>query len=215
MNIVLDRHVAQLATKLKTLRASACICAYRFPNTSHTRYFSQFRPRMANLNVEIPSLKLNDGTSIPLVSPWQSYICIQLTDGGRLAMGVGLSASCIRVEPLRYMNGQVLTGATRVTAGTAWYKSNADGGIDRKLIDATKAAIKLGYYHLDGAEIYNTEEEIGIAIQESKVPREKLFVTTKVITNIKDIPNAINMSLKKLQLDYVDLSVALCLIIRT
>ncbi|KAL8692178.1 MAG: hypothetical protein Q9224_004012 [Gallowayella concinna] len=115
---------------------------------------------MANLDLQIPTLKLNDGTTIPLV-------------------GYG--------------------------TGTAWYKSNGGSGIDRGLVDATKTAIKLGYYHLDGAEVYNTEPELGIAIKESKVVREKLFVTTKVITNIKDISNAIDTSLKKLQLDYVDL----------
>ena len=53
--------------------------------------------------------------------------------------------------------------------------------------------------------MYNTEEELGDAIKRSKVPREKLFVTTKVITNIQDIPNAIDTSLKKLGLSYVDL----------
>ena len=68
-----------------------------------------------------------------------------------------------------------------------------------------KTAIKLGYHHLDGAEVYNTERELGLAINESGVEREKLFVTTKVVTNIADISNAINSSLEKLQLSYVDL----------
>ena len=89
--------------------------------------------------------------------------------------------------------------------GTAWYKSDPNASTDKKLIEAIKMAIGMGYHHLDGAEVYNTEPELGQAIKESKVPREKLYVTTKVITNIEDIPNAINTSLKKLGLDYVDL----------
>ncbi|KAJ6127467.1 hypothetical protein N7523_003079 [Penicillium sp. IBT 18751x] len=88
--------------------------------------------------------------------------------------------------------------------GTAWYKT-ADSGPNRELVEAAKSAVNLGFRHLDGAEVYGTEEELGHAIRECGLPRETLFVTTKVITNIADIPSAIDCSLKKLGLDYVDM----------
>lgn len=61
---------------------------------------------------------------------------------------------------------------------------------------------------MDTAEAYGTETELGLAIKESGVAREKLFVTTKVSKSITDIPNAIDRSLKKLQLSFVDLYVS-------
>ena len=66
-------------------------------------------------------------------------------------------------------------------------------------------SIDLGFRHQDGAEVYKTETELGTAISQSGAARNKLFVTTKVITNISDIPTALKTSLKKLQLNYVDL----------
>jgi diketogulonate reductase-like aldo/keto reductase len=89
--------------------------------------------------------------------------------------------------------------------GTAWYKKDASGPLDKKLVEATKKAIETGYMHLDGAELYNTEPELGRAIKDSKMAREKLFVSTKVLLNIADIPAALDASLKKLGLDYIDL----------
>ncbi|KAL1311106.1 hypothetical protein AAFC00_001311 [Neodothiora populina] len=89
--------------------------------------------------------------------------------------------------------------------GTAWYKTGDESQIDQTCIDATKMAVGLGYHLLDGAEVYKTEPELGTAIKECGVDRSKLFVTTKVMLNMSDIKGSLQSSLKKLQLDYVDL----------
>lgn len=67
-------------------------------------------------------------------------------------------------------------------------------------------ALKNGYKHIDTAAIYGNEEEVGQAIKDSGVPRESLFITTKLWNDLhRNVEKALNTSLKKLQLDYVDL----------
>lgn len=69
-------------------------------------------------------------------------------------------------------------------------------------------ALKSGYIHIDTAAVYGNEESVGRAIKDSGIPREKLFITTKLWnTNItyEDACNAIEESLRKLDLEYVDL----------
>lgn len=71
-----------------------------------------------------------------------------------------------------------------------------------------RKAIDLGYRHIDTAMIYENEEPVGKAIRESGVERADFFVTTKLwIDDIKNdnAQNALDTSLSKLGLDYVDL----------
>ncbi|WQF81746.1 Putative aldo/keto reductase, aldo-keto reductase, NADP-dependent oxidoreductase [Colletotrichum destructivum] len=89
--------------------------------------------------------------------------------------------------------------------GTANYKSGG-ASFDDKIVDYTVQAIKVGYRHLDGAEVYGNEEELGAAIKKAGVPREKLFVTTKISgTKKQDTEESFKRSLEKLGLEYVDL----------
>ncbi|KAJ0277666.1 hypothetical protein COL940_007645 [Colletotrichum noveboracense] len=49
-----------------------------------------------------------------------------------------------------------------------------------KVKDAVKLALSLGYRHIDGANVYGNEKDIGEAIKESGIPREEIFVTSKL-----------------------------------
>lgn len=74
--------------------------------------------------------------------------------------------------------------------------------------DAVKTALDIGYRHIDTAQIYENEAEVGKALVASPVQREAIFLTTKIWTsNFKknDVKSSFEESLKKLQSDYVDL----------
>lgn len=74
--------------------------------------------------------------------------------------------------------------------------------------DAVYNAIKIGYRSIDTAEAYGNEEAVGKAIKRSGVPREELFITTKLwISNVsyEKAKIAFQKSLDRLGLDYIDL----------
>ena len=74
--------------------------------------------------------------------------------------------------------------------------------------NAVKWAIEAGYRHIDTAAIYGNEVSVGKAIKDSGIPRSDIFVTTKLWNEDQRSDNqlnAIDESLKRLGLDYVDL----------
>ncbi|MEB3751316.1 MULTISPECIES: aldo/keto reductase [Geobacillus] len=73
---------------------------------------------------------------------------------------------------------------------------------------AVRTALEMGYRHIDTAAFYENEEGVGQAIRESGIPREQVFVTTKVWNTDQGYETtlkAFDKSLKKLGFDYVDL----------
>jgi diketogulonate reductase-like aldo/keto reductase len=79
---------------------------------------------------------------------------------------------------------------------------------DKACIEATRTALRVGYRHIDTAQIYGNEAEVGTGIQESDVSRSDIFLTTKVWTDKfhqGDLEKSVDESLVKLKTDYVDL----------
>ncbi len=76
----------------------------------------------------------------------------------------------------------------------------------RAAYDAVRVALETGYRHLDTATAYANEAEVGRAIRDSGVPREEIFVTTKLpAENAGRERSTIEASLRDLGLDQVDM----------
>lgn len=71
---------------------------------------------------------------------------------------------------------------------------------------ATRMAFELGYRHIDTAQIYGNEAEIGRAIRDSGLPRAEIFLTTKIAPShlrAADVRRSHEESLQRLGLDQV------------
>ena len=81
---------------------------------------------------------------------------------------------------------------------------------NNKAADAVKAAINIGYRHIDTAQAYMNEAGVGEGIRKCGVSRDEIFVTTKVAAEHKDYKSAmdgIDGSLKEMGLDYIDMMI--------
>lgn len=68
-------------------------------------------------------------------------------------------------------------------------------------------ALEYGYRSVDTAQCYGNEHEVGLACRKSGIPREKLFITTKLwaCRGYSDTLRSIDSSLRRLNMDYIDL----------
>jgi methylglyoxal/glyoxal reductase len=77
-----------------------------------------------------------------------------------------------------------------------------------EVVRCVKHALELGYRSIDTASIYKNERGVGQAIRESDIPREEIFLTTKVWNDVQRARRtlaAFEDSLERLRVDYVDL----------
>jgi diketogulonate reductase-like aldo/keto reductase len=70
---------------------------------------------------------------------------------------------------------------------------------------AVEWALEAGYRHIDTASVYRNEQSVGAALRRSGLPREQVFVTTKLMPAHPSAARELDKSLKRLSLDYVDL----------
>lgn len=95
-------------------------------------------------------------------------------------------------------------GVTIPRLGLGMYRSPKG----RKSVSTVLHALHFGYRHVDTAALYNNEREVGEAVKECGIPREQIFITTKLWNDDHGYDKALRAfekSMKELDLDYIDL----------
>ena len=78
-------------------------------------------------------------------------------------------------------------------------------GRGRETEQAVEWALEAGYRHIDTAAMYRNEQSVGAALARSGLPREQVFVTTKLMPDAPSAARELEKSLERLGFDYVDL----------
>lgn len=137
------------------------------------------------------------------------HIVTQPAPGGNTADGGPQAASNIKsvagVPLVRLNNGVMMP---RFGLGTQ-VQSMESASMRQQLNETVRgmviSALQSGYRHLDDAMFYYNERGTGWGIKESGIPREQIWVTSKISGNLADAQNAFNGMLQRLQVDYIDL----------
>jgi diketogulonate reductase-like aldo/keto reductase len=104
-----------------------------------------------------------------------------------------------------------LTGTYQLNGGTTipklgfgtWLLKEGD-----ECYDAVAAALEAGYRHIDTARAYHNEASVGRAVRDSGIPREEIFITSKVPAEAKSYDAAVEqfaITMREIGLDYLDL----------
>ena len=123
------------------------------------------------------------------------------SDGGPQAVSNITSVSGV---PLVRLNNGVMM--PRFGLGTQ--VQSMEGANQRQQLNETVrgmviSALRSGYRHLDDAMFYYNERGAGWGIKESGIPREEIWVTSKISGDLADAQNAFEGMLKRLQVDYI------------
>lgn len=105
------------------------------------------------------------------------------------------------LRPLGEHGVELASGTTMPLLGLGTWQARG-----RDAVEAVRSALEVGYRHIDTATMYGNEREIGLALAERVVPREDVFVTTKLPQgNAGRERETLAASLAALAVDYVDL----------
>ena len=114
------------------------------------------------------------------------------------------TALCLCVNAVEVPNIELNNGTKIPQLGLGTFML-AEGEGESEAYTATLTAIKAGYRHIDTAQAYGNERAVGRAIKDSGIDRKNIFLSTKIWASEYENENAVEETLERLGVDYVDL----------